>query len=130
MNKKQFVFLQSETTCIVRNYDILPHWIGMIQIFQPFVWLASFLLCGCVCLVFWGMAKVAIGELNNYTRPSNIVLTTVRILLGNIPPFSPRTNLIRIVFILWSIFCMTWSSAVCSSLISRITNPIRRNMVI
>lgn len=124
------VFLQSDTTCAVHKYNILPHSIGMIRVFQPFVWLASVILCGYVCFVIWGMAKIAIGEFSSYTKASNITLTTIRILLGNVPPFSPRTNLIRVVFFLWSIFCMNLSSAYSSSLFSMITNPFRPNTVI
>lgn len=114
----------------MKNTDLLPHWIGLIKIYRSYVWLASFITCACVCIVIWLMAKIAIEEFTAYTRIGDIFLTICRIMLGNIPPRLPRTNLIRFVVLLWTIFCMNWNSAYTSSLISMITQPLRMNAVI
>lgn len=101
----------------------------MIQIFQSSVWLTTFLTCIFISLCIWFFAQATIGESNSYTNLSNIALTIIRILFGSIPPFTPRTYLIRWIIFLWFIFCMNWNSAYTSSLISMITTPIRTNMV-
>lgn len=122
-----YSLFQAEYVLIVQNSETYPHWIGMIYIFQPYVWYVSFCFCLLVSGIIWCMAKVTGNETSIYTKAHNIVFTVAAIMVSSVPRRAPKAAPIRYIFVLWCIFCLNWMSAYTSSLISMITTPLHKN---
>lgn len=107
-----------------------PHWIGLIQLFDPSVWYASLFTYIFACVSVWTLGKFATSEYKIFVEPYDIVLTIARMMIGNSPSLCPRTIRLQIVIVLWSIFCLNWFSAYTTSLIAKITGPLYGEHVI
>lgn len=127
MTMKIISFIQADYVWIVPRGELIPHWLGMLLIFQPTVWYSGFAFVGLVCIVIWLLAQCKVQEVPCYTRFKDISLIVIGIIMNNIPPKMPKTWRIRIVFILWLFFCINWTSAYTSSLITMITTTLEKD---
>lgn len=121
----KYRILKLDHIWLVPNSKLFPHWIGMIHIFQPYVWYSGFAVCALVCATIGYAANWTQYENPNYVKMKNITLIIIGIMLNNVPKIVPTTWRIRFIFILWTIFCLNWTSAYTSSLITMITTPLR-----
>lgn len=116
--------LQADEIIIVGLPDRLPHWIGMIRIYQPLVWCSAFVFCAFVCCVIRLLTIHVPDEVLDYTILRNIVFNVFAIMINSAPNRVPTTVRIRCIFLLWSFFCLNWLSAYTSSLVSMITTAL------
>lgn len=112
--------------CVLAASEALPHWIGMVHIFQPLVWLNGVALCVSVCCIIRWSSKHDNNE-KQFSKWPNIILNISGVMVNNIPKHMPSTPRIRFIYLLWLFFCLNWTSAYTSSLITMITTALRGN---
>lgn len=110
---------------LVPRSDSIPHWLGMVHIFQPSVWAAGFSFIALTCTAIWFSGRRNPYEVPCYTRFNDICLIVIGIMINNVPPLKPKTRHIQIVFVLWLFFSLNWTSAYTSSLVTMITTTLR-----
>lgn len=103
----------------------MPHWVGMLQIFQLSVWSISLSLIVFICLVIWLSSKLLHNENRAFTTFPNIIFNILPGVFGVVPNVMPRSRLIRFIVLLWILFGLNWTSAYTSSLMTMISIPLR-----
>lgn len=115
-------------TWIVPADQELPHWIGLLLVFQPTVYGVVILLL----LFLWYSSSRIVHlcqynfrmEHQYYTDSGTFLFVTIGMLLSNGPHTFPRTRFLKTILIMWSLFAFYWNSAFSSTLISVITNTV------
>lgn len=80
-----------------------------------------------VCCAIWMLGQYRDNESRSYKRFQDIIPIVAGIMLNNIPSQIPKTFRLRYVFVLWLFFCLNWTSAYTSSLITMITTAQQTN---
>lgn len=111
---------------ISNSYDTIPHWLGMIQIYQPNVWYATGASCILALIVIWTMNRLTENHRTNSLPTETISIVIVGYMVGNSPSFPPAMQRTRWIVLMWSLFCLNWLTGYSSNLISMITSPIHR----
>lgn len=123
-----FQYRQDMTTWVVPSDLMLPHWMGLLLVFQPTVFGVALLL-----LLFLWFASSRIVTLCSYTfrneygcyrDKGTFLLVTVGMLLANEPSRFPRTRFLKCMLLMWTLFSFYWNSAFNATLTSVITNNV------
>lgn len=119
-------YMQDVVTWIVPSDDMMPQWIGLLLIFQPSAYVATFGLLIFFWVVVSSMVRVFKWsfrrEHNIYRSPISFLFISVGILFSNIPNKFPRTTFLKYLLVIWSLFCLHWSTAYSGTLMSVLTN--------
>lgn len=108
---------------MVSNNVELPHWKGMIQIFQPYVWYATLVSCATLPFILWTMMTKVVAR-ETRTDFGYMLLIVIGFLVANSPSITPKVYRMRRILLVWTLFCVCWIAAYSSSLISMITRPM------
>lgn len=119
-------YMQDVVTWIVPSDNMIPQWVGLLLIFQPSAYAATFGLL----IFFWVVVSSIVRvfkwnfrrEHKIYRAPISFLLITVGILFSNIPNKFPRTTFLKYLLVIWSLFCLHWSTAYSGTLMSVLTN--------
>ena len=119
-------YMQDISAWVVPTGKSLPHWIGVLLVFEPIVFLVMILLL----LFFWLATSRMVkyfafnfqSELTTYKNSTTFFLITVGLLLTNAPTNFPRTRFLKFLLFLWTVMSFYWSTAFSATLISVITN--------
>lgn len=126
-------YTQDMTAWVVPSDHMLPHWMGLLLVFQPTVFGVTFLLL----LFLWGASSRIVKlcafnfrrEHQCYRSSATFLLITVGMLLANEPSRFPRTRFLKCILLMWTLFSFYWNSAFNATLMSVITNTVFRGGV-
>lgn len=126
-------YMQDESTWVVPADIQLPHWVGLLIVFQPTVFGVTFLLLILLWLSSSQIVKLCeFGfrkEHECFRLRGTLLFITIGMLLANEPSKFPRTRFLKAILIMWSLFSFYWNSAFSATLISVITNTVYKGGV-
>lgn len=126
-------YMQDTTSWVVPSDQMLPHWIGLLLVFDPLVYIGAILI-----LLFLWLASSRIVKLVpfNFRREyicfknsCTLLFITVGMLLGNEPSKFPYTRFLKSVLLMWTLFCFFWNSAFNAALMSVMTSNVYQDGV-
>lgn len=126
-------YMQDVSSWIVPSDRVLPHWMGLVKVFQPTVFAVTI----CLLLFQWFACSTIVKlcasnfrwEHESYKQSGSLFLITVGMLLASQPRRFPNTKFLKYIVLMWSLFCFYWSSSFSASFMSVITNTVYRDGV-
>jgi uncharacterized protein YihD (DUF1040 family) len=87
----------------------IAKWKGLFLVFKLTTWLAFVAVCAAVVVLLWGMARsnrADPSETSTYANIGKCFSSVWAALLGVSVPEMPRTNTLRVLFLLWLFYCL------------------------
>lgn len=122
-------YIQDDLVWIVSSTDFVPMALAMFLIFDKGIWIGCILSYIVLCFVVWRIAKKFETEFQANHKLSFVAWNALGMLMGQPATLKLHTIKIRILYFIWSWFCLLWTSAYTSILISVITTPQHYRMV-
>ena len=121
-------YLQDMFTWIVPANLMMPHWIGLLFVFQPTVYGITLLLLFCLWFFPTLIVKVCAPhfhrERKSYRDSVTFLFITVGMLLANEPSRFPKTRFLKAILLMWTLFSFYFISTYNAVLMAVITNTV------
>lgn len=121
-------YTQDMSTWVVPSDAIIPHWMGLLLVFQPGVYVGAvgmlIFLWGASSLIVKRIAVNFSRERLHYKNSGTFLFVTVGMLFANGPHRIPTTRFLKTLLFMWTLFCFYWTSAFGATLMSVLTNTV------
>lgn len=125
------LFIQDELRWIVRRSAANPQWQRIIQIFSESLWLLSFGILAIMLAVVYAIGRMPPNNAHpeQPQRLDEIIMQVASMMIGISTSFKKRTKRQRIVIFFWAMFCLNYTTAYTSGLVSFLTTPMHMEQV-
>lgn len=121
-------YTQDKATWVVPADAMMPQWLALLLVFQPSAYAATFALLVFFCVASSTIVRVFRDNFRKehqcYKNPVSFVIITIGILFSNIPAKFPKTKFLKYLLVIWLLFCLHWSTAYSSTLMSVLTSTV------